>query len=414
MVAPRFELSREASLSVQDETSIIVEIRDRYYRLSGIALDVLLSIKSRPKTLEELDIGQYERSMLSEVLESLVIKNVLVDLEGVAVSPDSDKTSPNSKARAAYMVLQLPILSANWVQLLARPFSHLMIPKVLYASMPVLVIVQLAFLFKYGDQAVNAIHRVHYGGIALILAVNYALLFLHEIGHAAGSIRAGTPPGRMGVGLYLIYPVMFIDVSRSWLVPPQKRLWIDAGGLYFTGVSAVCAILFYVYWHSPITGVIAYLLCITTVVNLNPFLRMDGYWICSDLLDAPDLMAATASTTRWLLKRPFRKDGAFPDLGLKNLPSRCVYAVYYVGFASFSAYFLFSLLAYVVPHSIIAVMSKIRTAMAIFNHNGFTIEFLGCVAMALLCSLPILLLILPFGAYVYQRSRTGLETRESI
>lgn len=414
LIAPRFQVSPEVSHAIQDENSIIAVANGKYYKLSGISRDVFLSVISQPQTLDELDVGKHQRQQISDVLESLVVRKLIFDVEGIAVFiDDSDPTARSGGSRASYMALQISLLPAHWVQILARPVVCALSPLAIYIGMPLFILAQCVFLFIYGGSAVYALRQLSYEEIAILVVINYLLLLLHELGHAAGGIRAGAMPGNIGLGLYLIYPVMFTDVSQSWLAPTRKRLLVDAGGLYVTGLCAVCDISVYAYWRAPLIGLIAYLLCITTVINLNPFLRMDGYWMISDLLGIHDLMGKTVATTKWLVKSPFCRDTPKPDLELDHLWKKVVYDIYYFGFTAFFAYFVFTVFFFIVPRSIVSAWLHLRSAINAVSTIGVSVTALKDMVLTIVNCLPLLFIIVPLMIAIYRRMAASQAVTES-
>ena len=81
---------------------------------------------------------------------------------------------------------------------------------------------------------VNALQEV-LATPSLLLAL-YALLtlaaVLHELGHAAACRYGGARPGRIGYGVYLVFPAFYTDVTTHRL-GRAGRARTDLGGLYF-------------------------------------------------------------------------------------------------------------------------------------------------------------------------------------
>ena len=126
-----------------------------------------------------------------------------------------------------------------------------------------------------------------------LLMVVFALTVLsagfHEFGHAAAARYGGATPGAMGVGLYLVWPAFYTDVTDSYRLGRGGRVRTDLGGLYFNAIVAVA--MFGVWW---VSGWDALLLIIATQVlqmvrHLTPLVRFDGYYVLADLTGVPDL-----------------------------------------------------------------------------------------------------------------------------
>src|SRR5437867_12521522 len=90
------------------------------------------------------------------------------------------------------------------------------------------------------------------GGLAL------ASVFFHEFGHAAACHYGGARPGAIGVGLYVVVPAFYTNVTDAYRLSRRARLRTDLGGIYFNAVSAIVASVAYLAtgW-SPLLLVVA-------------------------------------------------------------------------------------------------------------------------------------------------------------
>lgn len=115
-------------------------------------------------------------------------------------------------------------------------------------------------------------------------------LLFHELGHASACKYFRVKPGRIGFGFYFISPVLFADVSSAWRLSKYKRIVVNLGGIYFELVFiSILSICFFITHQVFIATVIAFILLQTILLNLNPFLRADGYWLLSDILSIYNL-----------------------------------------------------------------------------------------------------------------------------
>ena len=70
--------------------------------------------------------------------------------------------------------------------------------------------------------------------LAVLVSIVVATAF-HEIGHASACRYCGARPGEMGVGVYLIWPAFYCDVTEAYRLDRRGRLRTDLGGVYFNG-----------------------------------------------------------------------------------------------------------------------------------------------------------------------------------
>lgn len=142
----------------------------------------------------------------------------------------------------------------------------------------------------------------------LILAVTMALVkVIHEFGHGLSCKKFGGECHEIGFMLLVFTPCLYCNVSDSWMLPNKwKRVWIGAAGIYVEMILA--SIAAFVWWFTE-QGTTINDLCLnmmflnavsTVLVNGNPLLRFDGYYILMDLLEIPNLrQKSTQVLTRW-------------------------------------------------------------------------------------------------------------------
>jgi putative peptide zinc metalloprotease protein len=152
---------------------------------------------------------------------------------------------------------------------------------------------------------------------------------VHELGHAAALMRFGEAPGAIGLGLYLIFPVLYTDVTRAWRLPRLRRAVVDVGGIYVQMLFAALVIAWYAATHSGVAARAVLIMDLSLLANLNPFLRMDGYWLAADLSNTRELRRRTITLALGLFGRRAREGEA---------PSRFLIAytwlslIYFAGF----------------------------------------------------------------------------------
>lgn len=153
------------------------------------------------------------------------------------------------------------------------------------------------------------------GGIGGFLIAYLLCSTVHEYGHAMACRAFGGNVQRMGVMLYLFIPMAFCDVSDAHRFSEKwKRLVVSAAGIYFQLMLAAVAGLAWVWLTLPdaVELVLAQMVAITavsTLANLNPLLKLDGYYMLSDWLEIPNLRSRAFAMLDGLVKgQPFRGD----------------------------------------------------------------------------------------------------------
>lgn len=135
------------------------------------------------------------------------------------------------------------------------------------------------------------------GGLSLVSAM------FHECGHAAGCRYGGARPGKIGVGIYLVWPAFFTNVTDSYRLSRAGRLRTDLGGLYFNAVFMLALAGLYAATSSEVLLLAIAFTHLEMLEQLMPFVRFDGYFILSDLIGVPDLFARVAPIVKSALPR---------------------------------------------------------------------------------------------------------------
>ncbi|AMG75266.1 site-2 protease family protein [Sphingopyxis granuli] len=142
----------------------------------------------------------------------------------------------------------------------------------------------------------NIIDRVLSTDNLLIMAVCYPLVkTIHELGHGFAAKAWGREVREMGVMLLVLFPVPYVDASAANALPNKwQRALVGAAGMVSELFVAAIAALLWVMLEPGLARSFAYNVMLiagisTVLVNGNPLLRFDGYYILADLLEIPNL-----------------------------------------------------------------------------------------------------------------------------
>lgn len=145
--------------------------------------------------------------------------------------------------------------------------------------------------------------------LPLFVVAVMTLAFVHEFGHALTLKYYGGSVREMGFLLLYFQPAFYCNISDSYLLPGRwPRMVVGLAGLFFQGVATALAI---VAWRLLEPGtIIAQFLWVFVAVslaiflfNLNPLIKLDGYYILVDWLRLPNLRAKAYAYWRGLLRR---------------------------------------------------------------------------------------------------------------
>jgi multidrug efflux pump subunit AcrA (membrane-fusion protein) len=143
---------------------------------------------------------------------------------------------------------------------------------------------------------------------------------LHECAHGLTCKHYGGQVREIGFLLMLFMPCFYCNVSDAWLFREKsKRLRVTLAGGYFELFLWSLAVFV---WRVSIQDTLVHYLAfvvlsvcgLQSLVNFNPFVKLDGYYLLSDWVEVPNLrqraVGYVSARLRWLLwgaKRPPRE-----------------------------------------------------------------------------------------------------------
>jgi putative peptide zinc metalloprotease protein len=160
-----------------------------------------------------------------------------------------------------------------------------------------LVIPALVLAGRHWDELTgNLADRVFAGDNLLIMALVYPLVkTIHELGHGYAAKAYGREVREMGIMMLVMFPVPYVDASRaSALGSKWQRALVGAGGMIAEVFVAALAMFAWTLLEPGVARATAFNVMLiagisTVLVNGNPLLRFDGYYILADLTEIPNL-----------------------------------------------------------------------------------------------------------------------------
>ncbi|WP_462202477.1 hypothetical protein, partial [Frankia sp. CcWB3] len=221
---------------------------------------------------------------------------------GLIASENGATPAPRAKALFT-LAARHTLLPAPAVHRVSRVFAMLFRPAAVALLLALLVATDV---WIFGRHSVRDSAAEVLATPALILVVvGLALVgaLFHECGHAAACHYGGARPGVIGFGMYLVWPAFFTDVTDSYRLSRLGRLRTDLGGIYFNGLFVLLLAGALALTHAGVLVTAVVLVHLDAMRQLAPFVRLDGYYIVSDLAGVPDLFNRMGPTLRATLPR---------------------------------------------------------------------------------------------------------------
>ncbi len=159
--------------------------------------------------------------------------------------------------------------------------------------------------------------------------------FLHESAHGFTCKHYGGEVHSMGLMLLYLTPAFYVDVTESWVSASRlQRLATIIAGIWIEMILCGAAVIL---WTNTQPGEwihdFCYKLILLTgiavvVVNLNPLIKLDGYYFFTEWVRVPDLKErSTSFLTGWIQRHIFRLPVDVLVVSRRRVPLFVLYAL---------------------------------------------------------------------------------------
>jgi putative peptide zinc metalloprotease protein len=172
---------------------------------------------------------------------------------------------------------------------------------------------------------------------------------IHEFCHGLACKHTGGESHAMGFLLIYLSPAFFCDTTEAWVYGTKwQRIATAAAGVWSSLI--IYSIASFVWWGTAANGTLhnfAYVVMLASgilpvLINLNPLIKLDGYFMFTELLDIPELKEnATIYVNNWVKRNIFRLPVEVPYVAWRR-------RLLYVPYTAASSFYSYGLLFVVV------------------------------------------------------------------
>jgi putative peptide zinc metalloprotease protein len=236
------------------------------------------------------------RSFESEDVEYLIDKQLRP--LGVVTATKDGQSNANAADPLLGLKLKTAVVPPRAVYAVTTVFAHFFHPAVVLAAIAAFVASDVWFFGFHG--VAQPARELVYNPILLVMVFALVVIAtaLHEIGHASATRYGGGEPGAMGVGIYIVWPAFYTDITDSYRLGRGGRLRADLGGIYFNVLFTLAIVGAYALTRFEPLLVLVVIQHMQIVQQLLPFLRLDGYYILADLTGVPDMFSRIKPTLK--------------------------------------------------------------------------------------------------------------------
>jgi putative peptide zinc metalloprotease protein len=281
-----------------------IQVTDLLYRLAE-RLDGTRTLDEVAEALTIATDWAVTAQDVQHLIEAKLIPMRLVAADGTVATaaPDSRDAKPSPLA----VNLRTKTVGPRVLDPLTGLLRHLFAPLIIVAVLAATAIAEV-WLYRSGALFGAFVDALYTPGF-LLIAIGLVLLGagFHELGHASALRYGGGRPRAIGAGFYLFFPVFYTDVTDSYRLGRWGRVRTGLGGVYFHLIFILGLVGAALVFDQRFLLVAVVLINLEIVRQFIPFVRLDGYWVLTDLTGIPDFFSQMEPFVRSLL--PARAQG---------------------------------------------------------------------------------------------------------
>lgn len=228
------------------------------------------------------------------------------------------------QAKGSILMMRFQLVDPNrWFNSIIDSIRFMWSPKALKAQAAFICLAFITILFnadRFAQDFTQVYLQTQISGVIYIWLIALCAIALHECGHGLTCKYYGGDVHEMGFLLLAFQPCLYCNVNDAWLFENKNhKIQVALAGVW---VELLLAALATVVWllidiYNPIGYIAFVLMTIGTasslLVNLNPLLKFDGYYILTDWLEMQNLRQNSLAWFSWNLKtRLFGSDDEKP------------------------------------------------------------------------------------------------------
>lgn len=208
-----------------------------------------------------------------------------------------------------YLYLRVPLIYPD-------AFLERTLPRVRWLWSPLAIwiyamitLLGLAMVMRQWEEYIHTFtYFFTFQGLILYSAAIFFVKFIHEFSHAYTAKSYGIKVPTMGAAFIVLWPVLYTDVTDSWKLKKRgERLLISMAGIISELVIAGISTMGWVLSPPGIGRSIFFVLSSVTwvsslLINCNPVLRFDGYYILCDLWGIDNLRPRAFAVGKWKMR----------------------------------------------------------------------------------------------------------------
>jgi putative peptide zinc metalloprotease protein len=290
-------------------------VRDRFFKIGALARDLLARWSAEKPMALLAEVTRARPEDLSALI-GFLFTNELLEMRGAQARSQRLERLARSKRGwggrllHGYLFLRIPLVRPDRILNRVVPVLRPLLTWRTAWTIALMGLFGVLLTLRQWDEFLaTAVDTFTLDGLGAFGLALIGAKVLHETGHAVAAKALGCRVRAMGVALLVLWPVLYTDTTDAWrLTNRRHRLLIGAAGMLVELSLACFATLAWALLpDGPLRGGAFILASVTWIsslaVNLNPFMRFDGYYLLSDLLGVDNLQHRSFALARWRMRR---------------------------------------------------------------------------------------------------------------
>ncbi|MEM9030711.1 MAG: hypothetical protein AAGC70_20300 [Pseudomonadota bacterium] len=316
----RYELSPNVTWRksvVGGETAYVYsnDLTGAYFATDAATHQFLLQLRQARPLQTAIAESRAETARILKTIPALIEAGLIASLDVDAKSTNAPTSqSPKKKPLEARLIFtRLELGEIGWLHEAFPWLARFLFARLGLACFAIAILVAVNGIAKNADTLnLNFTQVAHLSPETMVtLTMTFLLLkMLHEIGHAIATAHflqvecRRVPLVRWGIAFFFFIPLPFTNTTASWdLQSKWRRAAIGAAGIYVEiWIAAIAAIIWAAIGEGELQIFLFNIMLVagvsTLLFNLNPLVRLDGYYILTDICDLPNLSTRAARVAR--------------------------------------------------------------------------------------------------------------------
>ncbi len=295
-------------------------VRNVFHSLTQNAVSLLGAWRAEPvdaalarieKTHPDLDLTEGDLKDMTQFLfeQKLTQMPPSNDPETLASQEAHIRKPFHEQLIHKYLFFRIPLFAPQAFLDATAPLIGFMFKRATWVIISTIGLIGLYFAARQWEQFVSTfMHFFTLEGFIFYAMTLVVIKTIHELGHAYIAHRFGAHVSVIGLAFLVMFPILYTDTTDAHrLTKRREKVLIDAGGIIAELAIASIAIFLWSFLPDGPLRSAAFFAATTSwalslMVNLNPCMRFDGYYLLSDMFKIQNMQANGFELGRWKMR----------------------------------------------------------------------------------------------------------------